>query len=432
MSRTLVFRVALAILAAPPAFAQQAPPAAASSDAAFAAQKAAFLALPLDRRKAAQDALVWLGLYNSVNDGEFGKRTRDAIVAWQQSQNSPADGILSPGALVALVAAADKARAATGFATLDDKKTGARIGAPTKLMMARGGPKLDFLAGPDADLDALYQRLSAETPARRITYKAMKPETFFVVSGQEGPTLFYTRFDKNAGAAPPVRGFTFAYPAARAADLGRVAIAVANSFEAFPARGAAAAGPSSVAPAASAEPAATALVIAPSRALTALKPEDCPNPRLEGRPARFERTDPATGLAILSGDWGASGEAPRLGALAPDLVILSAGNARVAANSATLSDVEPSSVIAAVDKSATGAPVFDRAGALAGVVASIPTEPKRIAGVPLAAPHALVGPEALGAFLGPGSPRPADAASLTAGLIAEREKAAVVAVSCAN
>ena len=61
-----------------------------ATDAALAAQKAAFLALPEGTRKATQDALVWLGFYNGVNDGDFGPRTRDAILAFQASAKAPA------------------------------------------------------------------------------------------------------------------------------------------------------------------------------------------------------------------------------------------------------------------------------------------------------------------------------------------------------
>ncbi|HVP99586.1 MAG TPA: hypothetical protein VMS87_10185, partial [Roseiarcus sp.] len=60
--RRLLFVLSLILcpfVAAPPGFAQTP-----SADAAFAAEKAAFLGLPLATRKAAQDALVWLGLYN--------------------------------------------------------------------------------------------------------------------------------------------------------------------------------------------------------------------------------------------------------------------------------------------------------------------------------------------------------------------------------
>ena len=101
----------------------QAPQAASSAaDAALAAQKAAFLALPEATRRAAQDALVWLGFYNGVNDGEFGKRTRDAILAFEASVKAPADGPLSAPALTALLAAAQRARDAVGFQVVGDPR----------------------------------------------------------------------------------------------------------------------------------------------------------------------------------------------------------------------------------------------------------------------------------------------------------------------
>ena len=57
--------------------------ASASVDARAEAQKSAFLAMPEADRKAVQDALGWLGLYNGAVDGAFGKRTRDSILAYQ-------------------------------------------------------------------------------------------------------------------------------------------------------------------------------------------------------------------------------------------------------------------------------------------------------------------------------------------------------------
>ncbi len=85
------------------------------ADAALATQNAAFLALPEATRKAAQDALVWLGFYNGAVDGDFGKRTRDALLAYQASVKAPTDGALSAPELKALLAAAEKARDAVGF-----------------------------------------------------------------------------------------------------------------------------------------------------------------------------------------------------------------------------------------------------------------------------------------------------------------------------
>jgi peptidoglycan hydrolase-like protein with peptidoglycan-binding domain len=418
-----------------------APPSA--DDAAMAAQKAAaFLALPEASRKAAQEALVWLGLYVGVNDGDFGKHTRDAILAFQASLKAPADGALSAPELKALLAAAQKAREAAGFQLVSDPKTGAKIGAPLKLLSGLPGARLDFAANADPDLGALYARSSAATPTRKIAYKAIKPDAFFVVSGQDGPVKFYTRFDKNPNATPPIRGFTFAYPASQTAYLDRIAIAIANSFEPFPeaaaAPGASAAANPTAPPAPSAaphptvpQPAATALVVAPGKALTALKADDCPHPTVAGKPVRIERADAATGLVMLAGDFGSNGGAPRLGSPAQDLVILGFSGPRVAASSASFTGGEAAPVVtAAVDKGASGGPVFDRRGALVGLVAPIAGEPKRVAGLALAAPHMLIAPDALHAFLGASEPASEGAASLSAGDIAARERKALVAVFC--
>jgi hypothetical protein len=83
-----------------------------------------------------------------------------------------------------------------------------------------------------------------------------------------------------------------------------------------------------------------------------------------------------------------------------------------------------------LDKSAGGAPAFDRTGALVGLVAPIEGEPKRISGVALAGPHALVTRDALRAFLGFDESASEQGASLSAGDIAAREKTMLVAVFC--
>ena len=423
---SLVFAVGLGLLS-PLASAQTPAAAPSADDAAMAAQKAAFLALPEATRKALQEALVWLGLYVGVNDGDFGKHTRDAILSFQASVKAPADGTLSPPLLKALLAAAQKAREAAGFQVVSDPKTGAKIGAPLKLMRALPGARLDFASNADTDLGALYARLSATTPARKIAYKAIKPDAFFVVSGQDGPVKFYTRFDKNPTASQPIRGFTFAYPASQTATLDRIAIAIANSFEPFPEAAASSPAPAPPVP----QPAATALVVAPGKALTALKADDCPHPTVAGKPVRIERADAATGLAMLAGDFASNGGAPPLGAPREDLVVLGFDGSRLAASSASFTGGDARPVVtAAVDKGASGGPVFDRRGALVGLVAPIAGEPRRVAGLALAAPHMLIAPDALRAFLGASEPASEGAVSLSAGDIAARERKALVAVFC--
>ena len=63
-------------------------------------------------------------------------------------------------------------------------------------------------------------------------------------------------------------------------------------------------------------------------------------------------------------------------------------------------------------------------------MAPIADDPRRVAGVALAAQHALITPDAVRAFLGGGEPAPEGTASLSAGDIAAREKEALVAVFC--
>jgi hypothetical protein len=439
----LVFAVGLGLFS-PLASAQAQTPAAPSADdSAIGAQKAEFLALPEATRKAVQEALVWLGLYVGVNDGDFGKRTRDAILAFQASVKAPTGGTVTAPLLKALLAAAQKAREAAGFQVVSDPKTGAKIGAPLNLLSTRAGARLDFASNDDADLAALYARLSAATHTRKIAYKAILPDAFFVVSGQDGPVKFYTRFDKNPHASPPIRGFTFAYPASQTAYLDRVAIAVANSFEPFPeftsSPAASAGANAATTPATSSssppppvpQPAATALVVASGKALTALKADDCPNPTVAGKPVRIERADAATGLAILAGDFAANGQALRFGAPEQDLVVLGFAGPRVAVSSASFTGGDARPVVtAAVDKGASGGPVFDRSGALVGLVAPIAGEPKRVAGLALAASHALIAPEAVRAFLGGSESASGSGVQLSAGDIAAREKKALIAVFC--
>ena len=146
---------------------------------------------------------------------------------------------------------------------------------------------------------------------------------------------------------------------------------------------------------------------------------------------RIERADAATGLAMLAGDFRANSEPPRFGAPVQDLVILGFDGPRLAASPASLTgdDARPI-VTAAVSKSAGGGPAFDRRGALVGLVAPIVDEPRRVAGVALAAPHALIAPESVRAFVGGGESASESAAPLSAGDIAAREGHALLAVFC--
>ena len=451
-------------------------------DARTEAQKSAFLAMPEADRKAVQDALGWLGLYNGAVDGAFGKRTRDSILAYQSSVKATADGVISEPQLAALKAVAQKARAAVGFELIDERTSGVRIGAPLKILdkiamigdavtleKAGGSVTLAFpyRTGANADLAALYAKLTADEKGRKISYKAMKADDFFVVAGELAGRKFYTRFAKAPAdwpGGPSLRGFTFSYPSDEAADLDKLALAVANSFEPFSSSAAsldaaAARATSSLtwrdivkvapanAPADSAvktppsapELTATGLIVAPGQTLTAIAAADCANPTVDGKAAKTLRADALSGLTLLAGDFGAGAAPPKLGAGSAELVVRSIepgatpGTAALEASAATPTPAGDGrqAIVAALTKAASGAPVFDRKGALEALVAPITGEAKRVAGVALAEPHALIALDAIERFLGQGSAEaPAQGPDLGAGEIAREKRASVVSIVC--
>lgn len=500
--------VALTAASAAPAFAAPPAPAAAAADARLEAQKAAFLAMPEADRKAVQDALGWLDLYNGAVDGAFGKRTRNSVVAYQQSVGAAQDEIVSPTELDALRTAAQRARAAVDFALVDDRISGVRIGAPLKLLtklkpssgdttLQSGDGSVSLAlqartasqiagAGDNSGLAALYAQLTAEASGRKIAYKAIKAGEFFVVAGEDKGEKFYTRFAKSPADwpdGPVLRGFAFAYPSERSSDFDKLTLAVANSFDPFadtpashgaarmqivsarspldvvrvatgaPALSAPVIGLSpgsrptptppsgrTPAPAATvpAELRATALFVAPGQALTALPVVACADLAVDGKPAKILRADAPSGLTLIGGEFGAGAQSPTLVGGATDLVALSlspaaAGKSALEASpgAAAPSGEGTFAVVAALRKSASGAPVFDRHGALAGVVATIKDEPRRVGAVAIAEPHRLIGAEVIGAFLGISlAAAPAQAAPLSAGEIASSERGALAEVVC--
>ena len=480
--------VLLSVLAAcaadPLALAQgaAAPSPQASVDARTEAQKTAFLAMAEADRKAVQDALGWLGLYDGAVDGAFGKRTRESILAYQTSVKAKADGVVSEAQLAALKAAAEKARAAVGFELVDERRSGVRIGAPLKVLdkiamiggavtleKTGGGAALAFehRNGADAGLATLYLLLTADASGRKVSYKTIKPDEFFVVAGEDSGRKFYTRFAKapaDWADGPSLRGFTFSYPSSQSADFDKVALAVANSFEPFSSSpvsldtaaarassslgwsdivkvGSESATASTVQPKSPGAPelTATGLIVGPGQALTAIGAGDCANPTVDGKAAKILRADAASGLALLAGDFGAGGAPPSFGADSAELVVLSLepgatpDKPSLQASAATPTPIGGGgqAILAALTKSASGAPAFDRKGDLEALVAPIKDEPKRVAGVVLAEPHALIALDAIKRLIGEGGVAALpEAADLGAGEIASAKRASIVTIVC--
>jgi hypothetical protein len=438
-------------------------PAAGAADQVFQTQKTAFDALPEVDRRAIQDALVWTGDYNGVVDGSFGKRTRDSILSYQANIKAPTTGVLDTLALAALLAVAEKAKAAVKFQIVADDKSGVRIGAPLKLLEKRaplpnglrlsnadGSTTLE-LTGANGDLSALYQRLTADAPGRKITLKLSRPD-FFVVSGEEGGRKFYARYAKAPANWPDpnqVRGFTVTYPE-QSTNFDRLSVAIANSFDPFsttPLPTAVAATPAKSAPPPQpkAALAASGVIVAAGEALTAIDSNECPRPSIDGKAAKFLREDKQSGLSLIGASFGESAPATpvALGGLSDDLVALSYTAEDVAAKPvlqvavvaplAAAKDLPKPLLIASLPQNAAGSPVFDRNGALVAIVARPAGTARIVAGVAPLAPHAVIAASDIEKFLASADVavgKAADTSAGVAGKIAAEKRGLVVPIVC--
>ena len=468
--RGLLFALAATALmsGAEPALAASTAPAApapaAAADPVFESQKSAFNALPEADRRAIQDALVWTGDYNGVVDGAFGKRTRDSILAYQANVNAPTNGVVDPTQLATLVATAQKAKAAVKFLILSDDKTGVRIGAPLKildkrvaigagsrLMKADGSVTLDLASQsePEGGLAELYARAIADAPGRKVTLKLSRPD-FFVVSGEAGGRKFYSRFAKAPAGWPDpalVRAFTLSYPA-QAADFDRLVLAVANSFDPFPAASTTAVASTTTISAAivapsSAAVAASGLLVASGEALSAIGSAECPRPSINGKPVKYLHEDKQSGLSLIGVESHVTVGALSLAPLGEDLVALSYAqddsDARPVLNVTPVSPLAQTAsaarplLLASLPKNATGGPVFDRKGRLAAVIASAMGDPKLVAGVTPLAPHAAITAADIERFLASADVamgKAGDDAASGAGRLAADKSELIVAIAC--
>ncbi|MGL4322489.1 MAG: trypsin-like peptidase domain-containing protein, partial [Beijerinckiaceae bacterium] len=308
-----------------------------------------------------------------------------------------------------------------------------------------GALALDVAAWPVAmqTLDQFLAQGLAAKPNRKVTYRLQRPD-FIVMSGEENGRTFYTRAALHGGA---VRGFTFSYPAARKGDFERVMLAIANSFDPFP--GTAVAQPASPLPgataparpagpvplAAAARPriAGVGVVTAPGRVLTsaAVLKASCTLTvrgmavQVPGGDQRGLSVLQVAGLTAPAVTLAHSQSPPQ-----PDepLVAFGAdGSGVILVSGAGLGGIGALRFTGGLGEGAAGAPVFNAAGALVGIVQEAP---KAIAvaslGAAVARSHVMIAPLALGLD------RAASDAPVSAGTLAARIAPSIVPIICAN
>lgn len=410
-------------------------PAAASAQAALDAARVGWEALPLADRIEVQSGLVWSGDYTGSLDGTFGRMTFEALTAFQARHRLAPDGLVGQPLRTALEEVAKKKREVVGWQMVADPVTGVRIGLPTRQVgPARkidGGTQWSAKDGrvdiraftiADDDLPRLFERLKTVAPGRKVTYSVLRPDWFVVADTGAGKES-YARFVRTASG---IRGFVIVHdPVAMGPEFGRVVIATAGTFE--PVAGTAptastttpptpaptsplgsplqptgpsgetpAPGPAKppVTPPAPTSLAATGLVVAPGKVLTAILP-GCTAPTVAGKPASVEKADAGGGLALLA----APGLTPSGSLVLADAALAAGSTVTVVsaapALGATAGTLGERGVRAPLQRGGLGGVVLDASGRLVALVTAKPDESRRIMDLIPEATYAVAGPEAI-------------------------------------
>ncbi len=199
----------------------------------------------LDSKRQVQEALVYLGGYNGLIDGDFGPRTQTAVKVYQSSQRVNPSGQLTADQETALLEEANRLRGRYGMTTVEDAAMGYRITYPSGLLKEEpsetanyqryvtsdGEGELVITSSGDADsvvLAALYDELVAEYD---VEYRRNRSE-WFVVAGPLGE-------DRIVYDTARIRGdrlirATLSYPSAWRDLWSPFAVIMFNSFEGLP------------------------------------------------------------------------------------------------------------------------------------------------------------------------------------------------------
>jgi peptidoglycan hydrolase-like protein with peptidoglycan-binding domain len=441
------------------------PPAAPAPDPRLAAAQKVFEALGEAERKAIQTDLIWSGDFSGTVSGSYGPLTFRAINAIKAKMRGAPDGILSASERKTLADAARQARAAIGFETVTDSRSGVRLGLPKAILpkteaLPTGGSRWQSIdgkitldtrvGGPTDTLQAMFEKVSASTPGRNVSYKVIRPD-FYVVSGETAGGKFFSRM---AGGPAGIRGFSIGYDKSLSPAFDRVVVAIANSFEPFP--GAAAPAPAVAGTGAPAAPVlpvvvratehhGTGLIVGPNRVLTASAAlEGCKTPpRVAGKPGRVAAKDDASGLVLLEVEGVATARPAQLheGKFGPEqrLVVIAmtetAPGQRATAALPGMSVAAASGLMARapLQPGGAGSPAFDAQGRLAGLITGNPSERFMVAGVAVQRSYRFAASGDIEAFLARAGIRLATSSAsteLTTGAVVEGAVSGVVGVSC--
>lgn len=416
----------------------------------------AFEGLPESDRKAIQDALMWLGFYNTSISGSFNRQTYAGLVAYQKKVGGTPDKVLATTLIEKLKNAGRAARSAAGFEIIRDEKTGIEIGLPLKVLPKQGSTSLGGgrwqssddkitldtrrIQGGAAEFIALYEKAITPGPERKVTYKLQKND-LFVVSGETTNGVFYIRY---ALGEDELRGFSVGYDKSMKSSFDPMVIAIANSFNPFPSdRKPEAIGqknetvvstaPVMMAPTVSAK-AATGIRISQRNVVTVGLA--CDMPKINGRPAKMVKQANSLALWDIVDDGQTMAVLPiQNEALAEgaDVVVISWDAASRAVGVVTGSVESEQKLSIALQTGGRGGLVFDRYGAVIGLVDAAVTPVRALGGATMRANYSFVPVQNVLTFTGSANSFTGKAdrdGALSTGAIAEIAMTRVVEVVC--
>ncbi|WP_376874430.1 trypsin-like peptidase domain-containing protein [Albirhodobacter sp. R86504] len=218
------------------------PPALPEETAAEA--RASERALNTQQRMDLQEALAWQGFYTAGIDGAFGAGTRRSMAAWQAATGAEETGILTTAQRADLLTEVSLERASLGLQTVRDDEAGIEIDLPLGLVefgsysapfanyTAKDGSGVQVLlisqGGDQGRLFGLYDIMQTleivplEGPRER-------DRSGFTLIGSNAEMTSYTQVKLQGGL---IKGFTLAYPTAKAPQMERVLSAMKDSFTA--------------------------------------------------------------------------------------------------------------------------------------------------------------------------------------------------------
>lgn len=198
--------------------------------------------LSRQQREQLQVALQWFDYYNARIDGSFGRGTRDSMARWQRDKGYEPHGVLTTKQRAELLGDYALALAELGLGDVDEDKAGIQITMPTGLVefdgydypfarfKERDGSGVQVLlisqAGDDATMGGLYEIMQT-LEIVPLEGERSKRRNGFVLQGKNDRIESYTQVTLAGGY---VKGFTLAYPPAKAGQMAKVLKIMQDSF----------------------------------------------------------------------------------------------------------------------------------------------------------------------------------------------------------